>query len=245
MMSGGVRSTVAPPAKPETGRVWEALSIQVLAEPPTTATEAGVASLVVDNRNDIRDFLASRRARITPERAGLPAYGGNRRVKGLRREEVALLAGVRVDYYTRLERGNLKGGVRGRPRRGRPGAAARRGPAGPPVRPRRGSQHDTAHPRRPTPLRVRCSVQRLLDAMTGAPAFLRNGRLDILAANRLGYALYSEVFTDRCPRAASSASGGQRTTSASTAPGSNDCITASSATLTSRSRRWNCRPTRA
>ena len=76
--------------------------------------------MVVDNRNDIRDFLASRRARIAPERAGLPAYGGNRRVKGLRREEVALLAGVRVDYYTRLERGNLKGGVRGRPRRGRP-----------------------------------------------------------------------------------------------------------------------------
>jgi len=53
----------------------------------------------------MRDFLVSRRARITPERAGLPAYGGNRRVAGLRREEVALLAGVSIDYYTRLERG--------------------------------------------------------------------------------------------------------------------------------------------
>ncbi len=63
----------------------------------------------VDSRNEIRDFLASRRARITPERAGLPAYGGNRRVTGLRREEVALLAGVSVDYYTRLERGNARG----------------------------------------------------------------------------------------------------------------------------------------
>ena len=84
------------------------------------------------------------------------------------------------------------------------------------------------------------------DRRPGAPAPLRNGRLDILAANRLGYALYSEVFTDRCPRAArNSASGGQRTTSASTAPGSNDSITSSSATSTSRSRRWNCRPTRA
>jgi len=63
----------------------------------------------VDNRTDIRDFLASRRARITPEQSGLPAYGGHRRVPGLRREEVAMLAAVSVDYYTRLERGNLKG----------------------------------------------------------------------------------------------------------------------------------------
>src|SRR2546429_9399105 len=57
----------------------------------------------------MRDFLVSRRARITPEQAGLPVYGGNRRVSGLRREEVAMLAGVSVDYYTRLERGNLSG----------------------------------------------------------------------------------------------------------------------------------------
>jgi Helix-turn-helix domain len=59
--------------------------------------------VVVDNRNEIRQFLTSRRARIAPEQAGLPTYGGNRRVPGLRREEVALLAGVSVDYYTRLE----------------------------------------------------------------------------------------------------------------------------------------------
>jgi transcriptional regulator with XRE-family HTH domain len=58
----------------------------------------------MDNRNEIREFLISRRARITPEQAGLPACGGNRRVAGLRREEVALLAGVSADYYTRLER---------------------------------------------------------------------------------------------------------------------------------------------
>jgi transcriptional regulator with XRE-family HTH domain len=63
----------------------------------------------VDSQAEIRDFLTTRRARITPERAGLPAYGGHRRVSGLRREEVALLAGVSVDYYTRLERGNLTG----------------------------------------------------------------------------------------------------------------------------------------
>ena len=63
----------------------------------------------MDNGNEIRDFLVSRRARITPDQAGLPAYGGNRRVAGLRREEVALLAGVSIDYYTRLERGRASG----------------------------------------------------------------------------------------------------------------------------------------
>src|SRR6266852_6345756 len=63
----------------------------------------------MDNGNEMRDFLVSRRARITPDQAGLPAYGGNRRVAGLRREEVALLAGVSIDYYTRLERGRASG----------------------------------------------------------------------------------------------------------------------------------------
>ena len=63
----------------------------------------------MDNRREIREFLTSRRARITPEQAGLPAYGGNRRVAGLRREEVAMLAGVSADYYVRLERGSLVG----------------------------------------------------------------------------------------------------------------------------------------
>ena len=64
---------------------------------------------MADVRAEVREFLSSRRARLTPEQAGLPAYGGNRRVKGLRREEVAMLAGVSVDYYVRLERGNLGG----------------------------------------------------------------------------------------------------------------------------------------
>src|SRR6058998_4173787 len=64
----------------------------------------------MDARSEIREFLTSRRARITPEQAGLRTYGaGPRRVTGLRREEVALLAGVSVDYYTRLERVNLNG----------------------------------------------------------------------------------------------------------------------------------------
>jgi hypothetical protein len=61
----------------------------------------------IDHRAEVRDFLSSRRARLTPEQAGLPAYGGNRRVTGLRREEVAMLAGVSIDHYVRMERGNL------------------------------------------------------------------------------------------------------------------------------------------
>jgi transcriptional regulator with XRE-family HTH domain len=152
--------------------------------------------VVVDNRNEIRQFLTSRRARITPEQAGLPTYGGNRRVAGLRREEVALLAGVSVDYYTRLERGNL-GGVSEAVLDGLARALqldeAEHGHLFDLAR----AANTTARPRRRPPLqRVRPGVRRILDAMTDTPADLRNGRRDILAANRLGYALYSELFVD-------------------------------------------------
>jgi transcriptional regulator with XRE-family HTH domain len=151
----------------------------------------------VDNRSEVRDFLASRRARITPEQAGLPLYGGNRRVPGLRREELALLAGVSVDYYTRLERGNLGGAsdsvleaislalqLDEAERVHLFDLARAAGTA--PARSRR---------RTPQP-QVRPSVQVMLDAMTGAPAVVRNGRLDILATNPLGRALYSELYRD-------------------------------------------------
>src|SRR5207249_12141405 len=63
---------------------------------------------LVETKEEIRDFLTSRRSRITPEQAGLRSYG-SRRVPGLRREEVAVLAGVSVPYYTRLERGDMSG----------------------------------------------------------------------------------------------------------------------------------------
>src|SRR3954469_18840564 len=63
----------------------------------------------MDIQAEVRDFLTTRRERRTPEQAGIPFYGGRRRVKGLRREEVAMLAGMSTDYYTRLERGKLEG----------------------------------------------------------------------------------------------------------------------------------------
>jgi transcriptional regulator with XRE-family HTH domain len=143
----------------------------------------------------MRDFLTTRRARITPEQAGLPAYGGNRRVAGLRREEVALLAGVSIDYYTRLERGRAPGVsdsvLEGIARALQLDEAERAhlfdlaraaAPAAPRV------------PRRPAAQQVRPSVRRILDSMTTTPAYVRNARLDILAANGLGMALFSPIF---------------------------------------------------
>ncbi len=149
----------------------------------------------VDTRSEIRDFLTTRRAKISPEQAGLPAYGGNRRVAGLRREEVALLAGMSVDYYTRLERGNARGASDAVL-----GALARALQLDEAERAHLFDLVHTSHaatagtPRRPSRPQVRPAVQRILDSMTTTPAYLRNHRLDILAANRLGRALFAPVF---------------------------------------------------
>ncbi len=150
----------------------------------------------MDSRGEIREFLSSRRARINPEQAGLPAYGGNRRVKGLRREEVALLAGVSVDYYVRMERGSLGGASDGvldavasalqldEAEREHLFALARE--AGP----------GSTRRRRKTTSTVRPVLQQVLDAVSDAPAWLRNGRHDILAMNQLARALYAPVLAD-------------------------------------------------
>jgi len=149
----------------------------------------------VDAKGEIREFLTSRRAKLTPDEVGLTSYGP-RRVPGLRREEVAVLAGVSVPYYTRLERGNLSGvseSVLEALARALQLDEAERAHlfdlarAAQPAAPKR---------RRRTQQRVRPSVQRMIDAMTGAPAFVQNGRLDILAANALGRALFSELYVD-------------------------------------------------
>ncbi len=148
----------------------------------------------MDAGNEIREFLTSRRAKITPEQAGLRTYGGNRRVPGLRREEVALLAGVSVDYYTRLERGSAAGvsdTVLEALARALQLDEAERAHLFDLAR----AAHATPRRRRrPAPQLVRPSVQRILDAVTAAPAFVRNGRMDLLAANRLGRAFYSQHF---------------------------------------------------
>jgi transcriptional regulator with XRE-family HTH domain len=151
----------------------------------------------VDHKTEVREFLRTRRAKLTPEQAGLPAYGGNRRVPGLRREEVAMLSGMSVDYYTRLERGNL-GGVSESVLESLAGALhldeAERGHLFALARTANASPRTRA--RRIPPPNVRPVVQRILDSMEGVPAFVRNGRFDVLAANPLGEALYSEMFQD-------------------------------------------------
>ena len=149
----------------------------------------------MQTRSEIREFLTSRRAKITPDQAGLTAYGP-RRVPGLRREEVAVLAGVSVPYYTRLERGDLSGvseGVLDALARALQLDDAERAHLFD-SRPR--GRADGQETRRSAPKQIRPSVQRLLDALTGAPALVQNGRLDILGANQLARALYSELFRD-------------------------------------------------
>jgi MmyB-like transcription regulator ligand binding domain/Helix-turn-helix domain len=147
----------------------------------------------MDNRQEIRDFLATRRARITPEQAGLPAYGGHRRVPGLRREEAAMLAGVSVDYYTRLERGGLHGAsdsvLESQARALQLDEAERAH-----LFDLAQGASTTSWRRRPASQRIRPAIQQMLDAITGALALVRNGRLDYLAANPLGRALYAPLF---------------------------------------------------
>jgi transcriptional regulator with XRE-family HTH domain len=150
----------------------------------------------VDTSGEISKFLTSRRARITPVQAGLPSYGDYRRVPGLRREEVALLAGVSVDYYTRLERGNANGvseAVLSGLARALQLDEAERAHLFDLARAGRTAPRTV---RRKPQQRIRPSVQRLLDAMT-VPAFVRNNRLDVLASNRLGRALYFEMGDGR------------------------------------------------
>src|SRR4051794_24201375 len=152
----------------------------------------------VDPAKEIAEFLASRRAKVTPEQVGLPTYGP-RRVKGLRREEVASLAGVSVEYYKRLERGNASGVselvLEGLARALQLDEAERAhlfdlvravgrvGP-GPPKR------------ARPVKTKIRPVVQQILDRID-APATVRNGRLDYVGANAFGRALYAPVWESR------------------------------------------------
>jgi transcriptional regulator with XRE-family HTH domain len=147
----------------------------------------------VDNRSDIRDFLASRRARITPEQAGLLPGGGRRRVPGLRREEVAVLAGVSTEWYTRLEKGHITGvseDVLEAVARALQLDEAERTYLLDLARAARPSRT----PQRRSRAQLQPRVQWMLDSMTGSAAFVANGRLDIVAANPLGRALHAPLF---------------------------------------------------
>lgn len=151
----------------------------------------------MDHRAEISEFLRTRRARITPDQAGIIG-GGRRRVAGLRREELAMLAGMSSDYYAKMERGHLAGvseevldalaralqlddaeteHLLDLARADTPVPARRRAP----------KQPDTA---------VRPSLQRFLDTVTGTPTVVQNRRSDVIATNSLGRALLSPLLDD-------------------------------------------------
>ncbi|WP_345802865.1 helix-turn-helix transcriptional regulator [Microbacterium sp. AZCO] len=150
----------------------------------------------MDNTGEVREFLTSRRARLSPDQVGLAA-GSHRRVPGLRRSEVAMLTGVSIEYYSKLERGRIAGAsdsvldalaralVLDDAEREHLFDLARAAGAGPVARRRRKlAPSPTARP----------GMQQMLDAITGGAAMVRNGRMDILAANSLGRALQVQVL---------------------------------------------------
>ncbi|MFI5906097.1 helix-turn-helix transcriptional regulator [Dactylosporangium sp. NPDC051541] len=158
-----------------------------MGEPKETAAAA---------RRQIREFLATRRARLTPEQAGLPVYGGNRRVKGLRREEVATLAGISVEYYIRLERGEAAGvseSVLDGINHALQLDEVERAHLLDLVRASGGTRPLRVVATRPG---LRPPIQRILDSMTTTPALVYSGRLDILGANALGRALFAPLYAD-------------------------------------------------
>lgn len=153
----------------------------------------------MDNRDEVREFLMTRRAKLTPESAGLPA-GSNRRVAGLRRSEVAALAGVSVEYYAKLERGQIAGASASVL-----DAVSRalqldeteqahlldlaRAADGIPLSGR--ARRRVARPSAP-----RMSLEWALEAITDAVAFVRDPQQNLLAVNSLGRAFYSPVIGD-------------------------------------------------
>lgn len=170
----------------------------VIAVPPTRATFPRTV-VIVTNNSEVSEFLKSRRARITPEMAGLPVYGGLRRVPGLRREELAAVSGMSIDYYNRLERGNLTGVsdsiLESLARALKLDDAERTylfdlARAANLKRPRQ---------RRRVPQLLNPSIQHLLDGMIGIPAFVQNGRLDVLGMNDLARALYHPNGDEAAP----------------------------------------------
>jgi transcriptional regulator with XRE-family HTH domain len=150
----------------------------------------------MEHRAEVAEFLRTRRDRITPGQAGILS-GHRRRVPGLRREEVALLAGVSVEYYARMERGDLSGVS--------PEVLDSLSQALQLDEAETGHFHDLAKVAGPRPARprnrpadqtVRPSLQRLLDAITGAPVWIRDRRMVIITANALGRALYAPIIDD-------------------------------------------------
>jgi transcriptional regulator with XRE-family HTH domain len=154
----------------------------------------------MDRRQDAAEFLRSRRDRVTPDKAGI--FGsGRRRVPGLRREEVAFLAGMSVDYYVRMERGDLRGVS--------PEVLDALARALQLDEAETAYLHDLAHAagpgarkrrEQPAEAKIRPGLQQFIDAVTGAAVTVQNRPGDIVAANALGRALYKPVLESAAAR---------------------------------------------
>lgn len=150
----------------------------------------------MESRNEIKEFLSSRRARLTPEQAGLPNFGGRRRVAGLRREEVALLAGMSTEYYVRLERGNATGvseSVLEAISRALQLDEIERAHLFNLARGAKASLKQSKL-RSPKSTGIKPLLRQTIEAMSGVPVFIQNGRLDGIAANKLGEALFAPLM---------------------------------------------------
>lgn len=147
-------------------------------------------------RDDISEFLKTRRARITPAQAGIRELGRARRVPGLKREEVAMLAGVSTEYYARLERGDLRGvsdvvlNALARALRLDEAERAHLFDLAKTI-----TTFPDSRTRRAGNPNIRPSIARLLESMATTPAYVRNARFDILLASEPCLALYAEVFS--------------------------------------------------
>ncbi|MGW1781333.1 helix-turn-helix domain-containing protein [Streptomyces sp. NPDC002143] len=147
------------------------------------------AGASLDRRAELSEFLRTRRARLKPEDVGLPDFGRHRRVPGLRREELAQLAGVSVAYYTRLEQGN-----------GRNVSAEVLDSIARALRLTDAEHAHLTHLAKPKhkkkqtarPQQVRPALRQLLDTMDSVPAYVVGRRSEILAWNRMAAAVFGD-----------------------------------------------------
>ncbi|MFG6502289.1 helix-turn-helix transcriptional regulator [Microbacterium sp. P05] len=147
---------------------------------------------------DMRQFLSTRRARLNPANASLPYFGGRRRVPGLRREEVAQLAGMSTEYYIRLERGAAVGfseGVLRGVARALELDEVERAHFLDLVRAVADDRDHRSYPHAPVRHHVSARLQQTIDAMSTVPILIQNNRLDAVAANDLGRALFCGMLT--------------------------------------------------
>lgn len=156
----------------------------------------------MDNHDAISEFLTTRRAKLTPAQVGLPDFGGRRRVPGLRREEVALVAGMSAEYYKRLERGNAAGvsdSVIDGVSRALQLDDVEHAHLYDLVRAANAGAHAQQRPRTTRRSHLTPALRQTIDAMSTVPVFVQNARLDAVATNPLGHALFSEMLDGARP----------------------------------------------